>query len=184
MKDVDTGLNQRGDDIAAVMGRTDILESQTNGPGFMVKRSSNGQSVPAESWTQLVSGAWATPFLNDGFTWTGGSLTIPRAGIYDVRAHVMWRNDDFRTASINVTRNSTVADTQNTVAGNETTVESPSVDQELQLGVTAAEFVPLNAGDVLRVFTLQRNRGGTPQKMGNRSYDLTFNVLWVRELSV
>ncbi|MCS5486686.1 hypothetical protein [Curtobacterium flaccumfaciens] len=48
------------------------------------------------------------------------------------------------------------------------------------MGVTAAQFVPLNTGNALRVFTLQRIRGSQPQKMGTRSYDLTITVLWVR----
>jgi hypothetical protein len=181
VKDLDTALNQRGDETAALMTRADKLEAQTmNVPKFFVKRSSNGQNIAAEAWRLLASGAWGSPVKSvGGFTWSAGVLTVPRAGVYDVRGHVMFRNDDYRTVALNITRNSTTPDSAATVAGNETTVESPTIDSSLQLGVTAAEFVPLNAGDKLRFYVLQRNRGAETQNIGDRTFDLTFNVLWV-----
>jgi hypothetical protein len=184
VKDIDTALNQRGDETAAVMTRADKLEAQTmNVPKFFVKRSSNGQNVKAETWTQLTAGAWGKPTKTVGaFTWAGGALTVPKAGIYDIRGHVMFRNNDFRTVSLNITRNSTTPDSAASIAGNETTVESPDTGTKLQLGVTAAEFAPLNAGDVLRFYVLQRSRGAEQVNVGDRTFDLTFNVLWVDSL--
>lgn len=176
--------NQRGDEIAAVMTRADKLEAQSIGvPKFMVKRSSNGQNIPAESWTLLAGGAWGTPVKTvGGFTWSSGILTVPRAGVYDVRGHVMFRNDDYRTVALNITRNSTTPDSAASIAGNETTVQSPDINSSLQLGVTAAEYVPLNANDKLRFYVLQRNRGAETQNIGNRTFDLSFNAVWVDSL--
>lgn len=184
VNDIDKALNQRGDDIAKVMTRADALEKQSIGvPKFFVKRSSNGQNIAAEAWRLLASGAWGSPFKNvGGFTWSAGVLTVPRAGVYDVRGHVMFRNDDYRTVALNITRNSTTPDSAASIAGNETTVETPAFDSSLQLGVTAAEFVALNAGDKLRFYVLQRNRGGETQNIGDRVFDLSFNVMWVDSL--
>lgn len=182
--DIDVALNQRGDDIAADRTRLKTLEAQTIGvPLFVVKRSSNGQQIAAEAWRQLTAGAWGSPVKNvGGFGWSGGVLTVPKAGVYDVRGHVMFRNDDYRTAALNITRNSTTPDSAASVVGNETTVESPEFDSSLQLGVSASTFVPMNAGDLLRFYVLQRNRGGGTLNIGDRPFDLTFDVMWVREL--
>ncbi|WP_258374427.1 hypothetical protein [Curtobacterium sp. MCBD17_032] len=42
----------------------------------------------------------------------------------------------------------------------------------------------LNAGDVLRVFVLQRNRAGNTVNIGSggRPFDLTFSAVWVDNL--
>lgn len=182
--DIDVALNQTGDYIAADRTRLKALEAQAIGvPKFIVKKSSNGQSIVAESWRQLTAGAWASPVKSvGGFTWSGGVLTVPKAGIYDVRGHVMFRHNDYRTVALNITRNSTSPDSGASIAGNEITEQSPDVDSDNQVGVTAAELVPLNAGDQLRFYVLQRNRGSDTVNIGDRTFDLTFNVLWVDSL--
>ncbi|OII04318.1 hypothetical protein BIU96_07920 [Curtobacterium sp. MCBA15_008] len=184
MADIDVALNQTADYIAADRARLTKLEGQSlNVPKFFVKKSSNGFNVKAETWLQLTSGAWASPQKSvGGFTWSGGVLTVPKAGQYLVTGHIMYRNNDFRTAAFNITRNSTTPDSNATICGNETTVESPTVDSLLQLGVSSTEFVGLNAGDQLRFYTLQRNRASDVVNIGSRSFDLSMNVLWVDTL--
>ncbi|WIA98025.1 hypothetical protein [Curtobacterium sp. MCBA15_004] len=181
--DVDTALNQRGDDVAAVMGRTADLEKLTKGtPKFMVNRSSAGQVVGAEVWSQINATGWATPLKNvGGFGWSGGALTIPRAGIYEVQAHAMFRGNDYRTAAVQITRNTTQVDTDSSITANETTVDLPSVGAALHLGITASRYVSLNANDVIRVFVLQRNRNDDIVNVGQYAFDLTFDVVWVDE---
>jgi|GEM_PF-3785982 len=182
--DLDTGLNQRGDDIAAVMGRTTAIEKITKGtPKFMVARSAGGLMVHAEApWVQATAAAWGAPLKNvGGFQWSGGALTIPRAGIYQVQGHVMFRQNDYRTSAIQITRNSTATDTTATITANEITAAIPEVGANLSLGVTAARYVSLNANDVLRLFVLQRNRGGQSANVGIFNFDLTWDVVWVDE---
>ncbi|MCE0458450.1 hypothetical protein [Curtobacterium flaccumfaciens] len=182
--DIDVALNQRGDELATALARVKTLEAQSiNVPKFFVKRSANGQQIVAEGWRLLGSGAWAAPQKNvGGFTWSGGVLTVPKAGQYLVTGHVMYRNDDFRTAAFNITRNSTVPDSTAVICGNETTVQSPTEDSSLQLGVSSTETVGLNAGDELRFYTFQRNRGADTVNIGNRAFDLSMNVLWLDTL--
>lgn len=85
---------------------------------------------------------------------------------------------------IQVTRNSTTADTANTVLSNEVSPQAPDAGSSLNMGVSSSEFVALNAGDVLRVFVLQRNRGGNDVPLGtsDRPFDLTYAVVWTDTL--
>ncbi|MEN0103326.1 MAG: hypothetical protein AAGC90_10405 [Curtobacterium sp.] len=176
--------NQRGDEIAAVMTRADKLEAQTiSVPKFSVRRSTNGQNCAAEKWTQMTAGAWGSPKKSvGGFTWSGGVLTVPRAGVYMVHADAHFYSDDFVTAAAQITRNTTSLDTTNTVAKGEASQYSEP-GETTNPSVSAIGFlVPLNAGDQLRVFLLQRNRGGQTRNTGSHEYDLQFEVLWMDNL--
>ncbi|WIB12469.1 hypothetical protein [Curtobacterium sp. MCPF17_052] len=167
------------------MDRTTKLKNQTIGvPKFVVRRSAGGQLIPANDWRLLTSGAFGTPIKNVGFTWSGGVLTVPRAGIYDIRAHVMFRSNDYGTVGVQVTRNTTVADGSGTVLANEISPMAPAVGTSLHMGVSDAEFVSLNANDQLRVHVLQRNRSGDTVNIGSndRPFDLTFACVWVDSL--
>jgi len=181
--DIDTALNQRGDDIAAVMNRTTALEKVAKGtPKFIVNRSANGQMVPGNQWTQFTAGAWAPPTKSvGGFQWSGGTLRIPRPGIYELEAHAMFRDNDYASAGVQITRNTTDYDTTGTVAANETSIPAPDSGAGVHLGVTASRHVSLNANDVLRVFGMQRSRGQEAVNVGRFIFDLTFSAIWVDE---
>jgi hypothetical protein len=184
VNDVDTALNQRGDDIAADRARLTTLESVAVAtPKFFVKRSSGGQNVPANAWLQLTAGAWGTPTKNvGGFTWANGNLTVPRAGVYQVSGHVMFRSNDYGSIGLMVTRNSTVTDYSTTVMHNEWGGQAPDVGSNINTGTNASEYVSLNAGDVLRFYALQRNRGATTVQVGKYTPDCTWNVVWIDNL--
>jgi hypothetical protein len=183
VSDVDTALNQRGDDIAAVMGRTKTLEAQSiSVPKFSVKRSSNGQNVPENAWTQMTAGTWATPVKTvGGFTWTGGVLTVPRAGIYQVNAVAHFYGDDFFAAGIQVTRNSATADAG--VLAKAEWWQAPTNGSKANPSVQATDLAyALNAGDLLRVHVLQRNNNANTRNTGSGAFDLALQVVWTDSL--
>jgi hypothetical protein len=86
------------------------------------------------------------------------------------------------TVAIQVTRNATSVDTTNTSCANETSITPPEPGSNLNLGVTASGKAAYNAGDLVQVFVLQRNRAGNAVLTGENAFDLTFDVLWVDSL--
>ncbi|MCS0491193.1 hypothetical protein [Curtobacterium flaccumfaciens] len=182
VRDIDTALNQRGDELAAVMGRTKKVESLVGTPKFIVNRSSAGQNIQGNTWTQLTAPAFATPMKRvGGFEWSGGVLRIPRAGIYQVAAHVFFRSDDYAGAELQITRNSTDVDTTATITGDGISIPAPDAGSTVNLGLTASRLVSLNANDALRLFVRQSNRGQNTVNVGSFAFDLTFDVVWVDE---
>ncbi|ROP64688.1 hypothetical protein EDF24_2427 [Curtobacterium sp. PhB130] len=183
--DMDVALNQRGDDIAADRTRLTALEKAAiKTPKFAVTRSTNGQNIAHATWTQLTAGAWASPTKNvGGFTWSGGVLTIPRAGVYQVLLHAMYRSNDFAKAEAEVTRNSTSVDTTATIAADAWGGDRPTTGYSINTAVNAQRLlVPLNAGDLLRCYTMQENVDSNTVTLGHWAFDLTFDVVWVDEL--
>jgi hypothetical protein len=183
VSDVDTALNQRGDDTAAVIGRVKTLETQSiSVPKFSVKRSTNGQSMPENTWTQMTAAAWATPVKSvGGFTWTGGVLTVPRAGIYSINAVAHFYNDDYFAAGIQVTRNSATADSG--IVCKAEWWMSPVAGSRINPSVQTTDLAyALNAGDLLRVFVLNRNNNANPRNTGSGATDLALQVVWTDSL--
>lgn len=185
--DVDVALNQRGDEIAAVMGRATTLEKATlKTPKFSVAKSTNGQSLAFDTAAVFTAGAWATPIKTvGGFTWSGGVLTVPRAGVYSILAQMKPYANDYYAIYVKVTRNTTDPNAANPVAlgvvypgdraSNNSSLVSPSVAAQRNL-------VSLNAGDALRVVGYQRNYGGQSVALDDGATSLTFEVEWQDEL--
>lgn len=155
------------------------LETQSIGvPKFAATRSTNGQTMVSGNWTAMGAGAWNSKTKNvGGFVWDGGTLTVPRAGYYMVAATMHCYVNDFVTVAVQVNKNSATAD-QSVVAKAEWS--APNVDSDVSPSATAVRLmVPLNAGDVLRVHGLQRNRGADTLNSGGSGYDLTLDVVWM-----
>lgn len=181
--DVDVALNQRGDDVAAVMTRASALEAAAlNVPKFAVNRSTNGQNVPANAWTQMTAGAWGAPVKNvGGFTWSGGNLTVPRAGVYMINSSVQYASDDFYQAGVQVTLNSTKADANYVTKGE--WWSTPQNAFNTNPTATALTLMqPLNAGDVLRFWTIHKNNNNNTRNTVGNSNGLRFQVQWVDQL--
>lgn len=108
------------------------------------------QSIANASWTQITTAY--VQVRNDGIgTFSGGSLTVTAGGTYRLSASVY-----FATAanpnSIQITRNSTTADTSATLAAG--IVENVAT----RGGFAVTNIVQLSAGDVIRVLAFS---GGT-----------------------
>lgn len=175
--------NQRGDEIAAVMARADKLETQSIGvPKFGVRKSTNGTSLPSDLWKLMAAEAWASPHKNvGGFTWSGGVLRVPRAGVYSVLAHMKPYADDYYAIAIEVTKNTTEAGTANSIATAEVYPgdRASNTSNMVAPSVTASEpLVPLNAGDLLRVLCYERNYGANTTQLNDRGTDLSLSVIW------
>lgn len=187
VSDVDTALNQRGDDIAKVMTRTSVVEKailQT--PKFSVSRSSAGFTLNHTEARIFSGSAWATPSKRvGGFTWSGGVLTVPRAGMFMVQATMKLNAEDYYAQYVMVTRNS--EDPEDANAAICRGVVYPGArgfnnDANVAPSVTASRLcVSLNANDKLRVVGYQRNYGGDSQSLDTGATALSFEVLWVDE---
>lgn len=187
INDVDVALNQRGDDIAAVMTRADALEKATiKVPKFSVAKSTNGQNLAFDTAAVFTAGAWGSPVKTvGGFTWSGGVLTVPRAGVYSVLATMKVAANDYYAIYVMVTKNTTTTDSAFAVArgvvypGDRSSNNSSNVAPS----VTASRMlVSLNAGDTLRVVGYQRNYGGQTVGLDDGATSLTFEVMWQDEL--
>lgn len=176
-------LNQRGDDIAADRERLKTLETQSIGvPKFSVKRSTGGQNISENKWTQMTAGAWATPTKTvGGFTWSGGVLTVPRAGIYQVNVVAHFYADDFYAAGVQVTRNSATPDNGVVCKGEWWQAASNAVNVNPSVQATDLGFA-LNTGDLLRVFVLHRNNNGNTRNTGSGAHDLALQLVWIDSL--
>lgn len=188
VSDVDTALNQRGDDIAKVMTRTATVEKAILAtPKFSVSRSAAGFTL-AHTEARIFTGtAWATPSKRvGGFTWAGGVLTVPRAGMYMVQATMKLAAEDYYAQYIMVTRNSD--DPEQVDAAICRGVVYPgdrgfNNDANVAPSVTASRLcVALNANDKLRVVGYQRNYGGDSRPLDTGATALSFEALWVDEL--
>jgi len=136
----------------------------------------------ARGSTQMTSGAWASPVKSvGGFTWSGGVLTVPRAGIYQINAVAHFYADDFHATSIQVTRNSAVADAG--VVAKAEWWQAPTNGTPVNPSVQATDLAyALNTGDLLRVFVLHRNVNGNRRNTGGGAHDLALQVVWTDSL--
>lgn len=185
--DVDAALNQRGDDVAKVMTRTGVVEKAIlSTPKFSVSRSAAGFTFNHDEARIITGTAWATPSKRvGGFTWSGGVLTVPRAGMYMIQATFKLSAEDYYAQYLMVTRNSDEpADVAAAVCRS---VVYPGArgfnnDANVAPSVTASRLcVSLNANDKLRVVGYQRNYGGDSQILDTGATALSFEVLWVDE---
>lgn len=185
--EVDTGLNQRGDDIAATMIRTEALEAAALGkPMFSVQRSSIDQNVPVDGWSLMNGNAWATPLINVGFTsWSQGILTIARSGVYTVSGHVQFYGQPYQTVGVQLVKNSfpqgaltdSRVDTTDGLAKDEWG-SGPNGGAVPAATATATNVVRLVAGDKVRLFVLQRNTSNANAPAGRVPFDLTMSLMW------
>ncbi|MBT1676001.1 hypothetical protein [Curtobacterium aurantiacum] len=185
--DLDTGLNQRGDELAAVMGRTSKVEKAILAtPKFSVSRSSTGLTFNHDEARIVTGTAWAAPTKRvGGFTWSGGVLTVPRAGMYMVQATLKLNAEDYYAQYVMVTRNSEDAADAGAAVCRAVVYPGPrgfNDDPNVAPSITASRLcVSLNANDKLRVVGYQRNYGGQSTAIDAGSTSLTFEVLWVDE---
>lgn len=181
VSDVDAALNQRGDEIAATMTRLDTVEAAAVGvPKFAVRRSSFGQNVGHDTWSQIVGGSFAAPIINTGFTsWAQGALTIKRGGVYQIGAHVQFYSLPYRTVGVQVVKNNAGVDSaEGQIAKDEW--GGPNTGSEARSATaTGFEVVRLVPGDVLRLHVLQRNNNGTTVEAGKNAGDLTMSAVWL-----
>jgi hypothetical protein len=181
VKDIDTALNQRGDDIAGTMTRLDTVEAAALGvPKFAVRRGTFSQQVGSDVWSQITGSALATPLINLGFTsWGQSALTIKRSGVYQVSAHVQFYGLPYRTVGVQVVKNNLGVDSQEgQIAKDEW--GGPSTGNEARSATaTGFEVVRLVAGDTLRLWVLQRNNNNATVEAGKWSGDLTMSVVWL-----
>lgn len=151
--------------------RDDVLPA-INQPIFSVKRGTSIYNLAGGDWTAFTSTPFATPILNDGFTaWAGGQLTIEKAGVYQVDAHVQFVDANYNRTAIEIVKNTSQAGTANTLARNVTGGS---------LSVSAGDLVPLVAGDVLRLLGYQREAGGASHGIDTGRADLSWTVEWRR----
>lgn len=171
VKDVDDGLNQRGDDVAAVMGRVDKVEGAVSQPIFAVSRSSAPATLPHAVWYIATASLATNPNLIDGFVWSNadGTLKVSKAGIYRLSGSLFFADSPI-DSGIEITANSDQVGTSATVVGR----LSPG------RGVEASRLVRLAANDVLRMLIFQRSADQGARTIGALPYNLTFTAEWVR----
>ncbi|NRD25849.1 hypothetical protein [Frigoribacterium sp. VKM Ac-2836] len=177
VKDVDNALNQRGDDTAATMTRLDTVEAAALGkPMFSVQRGTFDQNIVHNNWYQVVGNVFASPVINTGFTsWTTGALTIKRSGVYTVGAHVQYYGQGFTTVGVQLTKNGNGVDTTDMLCKDEWGGGGSAVPAAT---ATAYNVVRLVAGDVIRMWTLQRNANGSTVPVGKVAGDVTMSLMW------
>lgn len=125
------------------------------------------------------------PIINKGgWGWTGGALTVPKAGVYTVMASLKLEPTDYYNQYVGVMRN--VPDPDNLTAGafiarsvvypgDRASNRSDSVGPSM----TATRLlVALNAGDILRVAAFQSNYGQNTVNIDEGATSLTFEVIW------
>jgi hypothetical protein len=181
VKDIDTALNQRGDDVAATMTRLDRVELAAVGvPKFAVRRSTFSQAVGHDAWSQIIGGSLATPLINTGFTsWAQGALTVKRSGVYQIAAHVQFYGQPFRTVSVQVVKNALGVDSSAGQIAKDEWGGSIDGGEGRSATATGFEVVRLVAGDVLRLHVLQRNNNAATVEAGKWSGDLTLSAVWL-----
>jgi hypothetical protein len=89
VKNVDDALNQRGDELAAAMGRVDTLEAARTSQmsGGVMRRSEVPVTIGSGSWNILDTATWWSveqPAVGD--VTFDGSWVINADGLYDVSA--------------------------------------------------------------------------------------------------
>ncbi|ROS57196.1 hypothetical protein [Frigoribacterium sp. PhB118] len=170
VKDIDTALNQRGDEIAATMTRLEKVEAAVNQPILSVSRSTAQSTVQSGAWAMATVSLATTAELASGITWNAdsGEAKVGKAGIYRVGGSVFYSTAP-DTAGIQITRNSTDSDTSATIAGN----------VQAGRGVSTTRLVRLAEGDVLRLFVYQQSSNGA-RTIATAPYNLTLTAEWVR----
>jgi hypothetical protein len=162
--------NQRGDELADLMGRTAVVEGAVNQPIFSVKRANTPAEVAHGQWT-LARGAFsANPDIVEGMGWELGEVMASKAGIYRLTAGVAYGTEAMIDAGLQITRNSTEPNTTATILGRVT------------LGRTCetSGLIRLAAGDTLRLFVFQRNTDSGPRYIGRDAWNLMMSAEWVR----
>lgn len=172
------------DRAAEQANRLDVVEAAVNQPIFSVYKGTNKANMPFGSWTPVPGTWWATPELNDGFaSWADGILTIKKAGVYDLQAHVQASapNVSFDSLAVQIIRlnadGTGSADSANTLCKDELSTAA-AVGSVAALGKRR-----LVAGDKIRSYVFQRSsQGGTnfSQDVTQGAYNLTFTAEWVR----
>lgn len=170
VRDIDTALNQRGDDIAATMTRLDTVESAVNQPIFSVKRGTPVANISANTWTLVTQAFAATAEISSGFTWdnVAGTLKVSKAGYYRIGANVFFANLG-QDVGLSVVRNSTDAGTGVITA-------NFAVDRS----VAATGLIRLAVNDVLRLYVIQRNNGGAVNQIATDPHNMTLTAEWLR----
>lgn len=170
VKDVDTGLNQRGDEIAATMLRLDTVEAAVNQPIFSVKRGTPVSNIQPNTWTLATQAFAANAEVISGFTWNNvqGTLTVSKAGYYRIGANVFFANVG-QDVGLSVVRNSTDAGTGVITA-----------NFALDRSVAATGLVRLAAGDVIRLYIIQRNNSGSVNQIAQDPHNMTLTAEWLR----
>jgi hypothetical protein len=183
VKDIDTALNQRGDDVAGTMTRLDTVEAAAIGtPKFAVRRSTFSQNVGSDAWSQIVANSLASPLINTGFTsWAQGALTIKRSGVYQISAHVQFYVQPYRTVGVQVVKNNLGVDSQDGQIAKDEWGGPSSGNEARSATATGFEVVRLVAGDTLRLWVLQRNNNNATVPAGTNSGDLTMSVVWLND---
>lgn len=179
--------NQRGDELAALIDRVAAVElTALNPPMFSVQRSNRAQAVGHNAWSQIVATALATPLINKGFaSYSAGALTITKPGVYQVGAHVQFYGRPFRTVGVQLVKNSYPqgatndqrVDTLDMLAKDEWGGDGGGIVDAAT--ATAYNLVRLAAGDVIRLFVLQRNTQSATVEAGRVPGDLTWSMVWV-----
>ena len=165
--------NQNADYIAEDRARLDVLESYSSQAMFSTYRAASTTQTLKHATPLIIAGAFAEHELNQGFAkWDGakGELTIFRAGVYRMFAHVQLLAP-LEVVNLQITRNSTAVDTPNTLTKGETA--GPAAE--------ATALRRLDQNDVLRLIVNQRNPAGTDRAVGAFPFDLGYSVEWVRD---
>lgn len=151
-------------DMAATQAnRLDVVEAAVNQPIFKVGRSTNTVNLNDGTVYTAASSWFASPVINTGFTkWQAGQLTVAKAGVYRISAHVNFVNDR-DTVEVYVMQNGTYVLKQ-TNAGR---------------GATGTELVRLAAGDVIAMRVLCIG-AGAQNLINTNPYDLSLSLEWVR----
>ena len=118
----------------------------------LLERSTTAYSLPNGAYTQLT-GTQLTTVSALGATVSGGAITVPVDGVYQIDSAVSFVANGAGGRQFTVNKNSTSAGTNailfNGVAGTSTSAQS----------VAGSKRIPLLAGDVIRMFIYQ-NSGG------------------------
>jgi hypothetical protein len=162
--------NQRGDDIAATMLRLDTVEAAVNQPIFSVKRGTPVANIAPNTWTLATQAFAVNAEISSGFTWDNvqGTLTVSKAGYYRIGANVFFATY-YQDVGLSVVRNST-----DPGAGLIT------ANFALDRSVAATGLVRLAAGDVIRLYVIQRNNSGAVNQIGQDPHNMTLTAEWLR----
>lgn len=156
------------DRAAEQANRLDNVDKAINQPVFKAGRSTTRIPVSNQTWLVLGANAYATPVLNDGFTsWTGGQLTVAKAGVYRISVHASATQEQ-STMAVQVVRNTQTPDTNNTLVKNDSK----------GAGVTATDLVRLVAGDVLSAMIYMTSN--VDKLLNTNAYDLSLSLEWIR----
>jgi hypothetical protein len=162
--------NQRGDDVAATMIRLDTVEAAVNQPIASIKRGTPVANIGANTWTLATQAFQANADIISGFTWNNvqGTLTVSKAGYYRIGASVFF-NTLYQDVGLAVLRNSTDPATGIITA-------NFAVDRS----VAATGLIRLAAGDVIRLYIIQRNNSGAVNQIGQDPHNMTLTAEWLR----